>query len=125
MQPAPCSALSQAEKVNLAFPVAEDLVTAQNSFFSSLEEGSPKSVLTGQYAALLKIRGLTCSGTASIGFFDTNAVIKTKISDTACFKDQDAKLAEMDRHTTLCCCTAEASAHSLVTAAKQSGYCDP
>jgi hypothetical protein len=86
--------LSQAEKVNLAFPVAEDLVTAQNSFFSSLEEGSPKSVLTGQYAALLKIRGLTCSGTASIGSFDTNAVIKTKISDTACFKDQDAKLAE-------------------------------
>ena len=86
--------LSQTEKVNLAFPVAEDLVTAHNSFFSSLEEGSSKSVLAGQYAALLKIRGLTCSGTASIGLFDTTAVIKAKISDTACFKEQDAKLAE-------------------------------
>lgn len=86
--------LSQADKVNLAFPVVEELITAQNSLFSSLEEGSSKSTLADQYAALLKIRGLTCSATASIGFFDTSAIIKKKIPDTACFKDQDAKLAE-------------------------------
>lgn len=86
--------LSKADKVNLAFPMAEDLVVAQNSLFASLEDGSSRSALAEQHAALLKIRGLTCSGTASIGFFDTSAAIKAKISDTACFKDQDAKLAE-------------------------------
>jgi hypothetical protein len=86
--------LSQAEKVNLAFPIVEDLITAQNSLFSSLEEGSSKSKLVEQYAALLKIRGLTCSAAASIGLFDTSVIIRKKISDKTCFKDQDEKLAE-------------------------------
>jgi hypothetical protein len=84
---------SRAQKVNTAFPVSEELVVSQLALFNSIEGTSHKG-LREQYAELLELRALNCSGGADLSRLDTPADIKTKIADSACFREQDAKLMD-------------------------------
>ncbi len=86
---------TRTEKVNAAFPLPEELITAQNILFGSAQgaKSAPMPLKT-QYAQLLDVRALSCSSTVLLSRFDTPADIKQKIPDTTCFREQDAKLIE-------------------------------
>jgi hypothetical protein len=80
----------KAERINAAFPVPEELVTAQNRLFAALEEqSSAKKRLTATHAQMMQVRALTCSTDADIGRFDTAAEIRRKLTNVACFHEQD------------------------------------
>ena len=86
---------TRSEKVNAAFPLPEELITAQNILFGSTQDAkSTPTPLKTQYAQLLDVRALSCSSAVLLSRFDTPADIKQKISDTTCFREQNAKLIE-------------------------------
>jgi len=83
------------EKVNKAFPLADDLQTAHNALMSSLEgDKSAQQTIAEQYNKLMTVRALTCTAKTPIGRFDTIPGIRGKVSDTDCFQKQDVRLAE-------------------------------
>lgn len=83
------------DKVNEAFPLREDLVTARNSLVASLAGDAPAQQATAdEVARMMTVRALSCSGGVSIGRFDAVAEVKRKIGSAECFREQDAKLAD-------------------------------
>jgi hypothetical protein len=81
---------SKAERINAAFPIPEELVTAQNRLFADLEgDAAAKKRIADAHAQMLQVRALTCSTDAAIGRFDTAAEIRPKLTNAGCFRDQD------------------------------------
>jgi hypothetical protein len=83
------------DKVNAAFPLADELQLARNRLFASLE-GDPAGLaqVKQQFQQLMVARALTCSASHPVGRFDTPAAIKARLTDTQCFATQDAQLEE-------------------------------
>jgi hypothetical protein len=78
------------ERINAAFPIPEELVTAQNRLFTDVDDDpAAKKRLAAAHAQLLQVRALTCSTEAAIGRFDTAAEIRRKLTNVACFGEQD------------------------------------
>jgi hypothetical protein len=83
------------DRINAAFPLPEELQTASARLLSSLETDKPAQQQTAdQFDKLLKVRALTCTATAPVGRFDSPLKIRGKVTDTACFQQQDAVLTE-------------------------------
>ncbi len=83
------------DKVNLAFPLREDLVTARNGLVASLAaDPAAQQAAADEVARMMTVRALACSAGASIGRFDKVADVKRKVGSADCFREQDAKLAD-------------------------------
>ncbi len=83
------------DKINQAFPLADELQTARNALLASLEgDKAAHQSVTEQYGKLMELRALTCTAKTPIGRFDNAFKIKTKVTDTDCFQKQDVRLAE-------------------------------
>lgn len=81
------------ERINAAFPIPEELVTAQNRLFADLDDDPPaKQRVAEAHAQMLQVRALTCSTGADIGRFDTAAEIRRKLPNVLCFGEQDKAL---------------------------------
>lgn len=86
---------STAERVTLAYPLPPEVVVARANLQVATDSSkSVQATLDAQFAQLLVVRALTCTGAAQIGRFDTTAEIKSKINDPDCFKKQDATLSD-------------------------------
>jgi hypothetical protein len=78
------------ERINAAFPIPEELVTAQNRLFTDLDDDpAAKKRVTDAHAQMLEVRALTCSTDAAIGRFETAAEIRRKLTNVTCFREQD------------------------------------
>jgi hypothetical protein len=83
------------EKINTAFPLADELQTARNALLASLEgDKAAQQSVTEQYGKLMQLRALTCTAKTPIGRFDNAFKIRAKVTDTDCFQKQDLRLAE-------------------------------
>jgi hypothetical protein len=83
------------EKINIAFPLADELQTARNALLSSLEgDKAARQSVTEQYGKLMELRALTCTAKTPISRFDNAFKIRAKVTDTECFQKQDVRLAE-------------------------------
>ena len=88
--------MSKADRVNAAFALPEELVTARNSLLAALEGGSleVRRALGAELAQRMEVRALACSSSAGIGRFDGVEMIRRKVGGAGCFREQDAVLAE-------------------------------
>lgn len=85
--------MSKVERINAAFPIPEELVTAQNRLFGDLEgDAAAKKRVAEAHAQMLQVRALTCSTGAEIGRFDTAGEIRAKLTNVGCFREQDQAL---------------------------------
>ena len=83
------------EKINTAFPLADELQTSRNTLLTSLQEDkAAKQLITEQYNKLMNVRALLCTTKTPIGRFDNVAKIRGKVTDIDCFQKQDVQLAE-------------------------------
>lgn len=81
------------ERINAAFPIPEELVTAQNRLFTDVDDDpAVKKRVADAHAQMLQVRALTCSTGADIGRFDTAADIRRKLPNVLCFSEQDKTL---------------------------------
>lgn len=88
--------VSTADKVNAAFPLPEEIVTARAALLADLQQKDTQAhaELSSQLAQLMEVRGLTCSSAASVGRFDSIQDVKRKVGSPVCFREQDVKLSE-------------------------------
>ena len=83
------------ERINAAFPFADDLKVAQLALANSLEgDKAAQQGVTEQYKKLMDVRALTCTAKTPIGRFDNVSKIRGKVGDFDCFQKQDAHLAQ-------------------------------
>lgn len=83
------------DRINQAFPVAEEAQFAMSKLIGSMDEGDKDAPgLKAQYDRLLQVRALTCTAASGIGRFDTALEIRKKVADATCFREQDAQLTE-------------------------------
>jgi hypothetical protein len=80
---------SKVERINAAFPIPEELVTAQNRLLTDLDDPAAKKRVLDAHAQMLQVRALTCSTEAAIGRLDTAAEIRRKLTNVTCFAEQD------------------------------------
>ncbi len=86
---------SRADKVNAAMPLPESLQAARNALFAAVADDKKlASSVQGEFSRLLEVRGLTCSSEALLGRFDAVETVRTKLTNKACFRDEDAKLSD-------------------------------
>jgi outer membrane protein assembly factor BamB len=86
--------MSRAEKVNSAFPLPEDVITAQNSMFKTVTDEKMSAQLKTQYAQVLEVRALTCSSAVDIGRLTSVAEVRKRNVDTACLREQSSVVAD-------------------------------
>lgn len=88
-------AMSAAEKVNLAVPIAPEITTAQSVFYAALKANKTQEIhLVEQFEQLMTVRALSCMGTTRVGRFEEPSDIRSKFTDLECFKKQDTVLAD-------------------------------
>lgn len=87
-------AVSRVDKINAAFPLAEELITSQRLFEAELRSSPDMHFMKNDYAELLAARALRCAGNIEVGPFETEAAIRSKIPDRSCFTARDVELLD-------------------------------
>jgi hypothetical protein len=86
---------SATDKVNQAYPLREDVAAARAGLMGVFaDDKASRQAAEEQLAQLMQVRALTCMAGASIGRLDTAADVKKKIGTDACFREQDARVAD-------------------------------
>jgi len=87
--------LSATEKINLAYPLSNNLKLTEEKFRLARGEGveAPEEFVA-KYAAAKQVRALTCSLGVTVGRFDSIESVKSMPIDRECLQQQDEKLID-------------------------------